>query len=104
MAEGEGNGQSGPKKLLLDFSSAVGLTCNNPKIQLLTLSLCLLQPINSIFFYTKPAPASSYQPVSSIFLSQQISTSHQPQHSEQSDWLDDLTQHVILPTKVGGIM
>jgi len=32
-----------------------------------------------------PAPASSHQPANSIFLSHHSSTSHQHQHSEQSD-------------------
>ena len=46
-------------------------------------SVRCIQP--TIFFSrTKPAPASSHQPASSTFLSQQISTSYQPQHSEQS--------------------
>ena len=41
---------------------------------------------STVFFsHTKPAPATSYQPASSAFLSQQISTSHQPQLAEQSD-------------------
>ena len=75
MAEGEGNGQSGPKKLLLDFSSAVGLTCNNPKIQLLTLFASTSQQYFSLtpnqhqqtiinqsavfFSHNKSAPATS---------------------------------------------
>jgi hypothetical protein len=34
---------------------------------------------SAVFFsYTNSAPASSHQPASSIFLSQEISTSHQP--------------------------
>jgi hypothetical protein len=32
----------------------------------------------TLFSHTNSAPATRYQPVSSIFLSQQISTSHQP--------------------------
>ena len=45
-------------------------------------SVCCLQP--TIFFsHIKPASVSSHQPVNSTFFSQQISTSHQPQHSEQ---------------------
>ena len=44
-------------------------------------SVRCIQPI--VFFsQTKLAPASSHQPASSIFFSQQISTSHQPQHNE----------------------
>ena len=41
----------------------------------------LLQPANSIFSLTP----NQHQSVSSTFLSQQISTSHQPQPTEQSD-------------------
>jgi len=49
--------------------------------------------MSTVFFsHTKPAPANSvfsltpnqHQPASSIFLSQQISISHQPQPAEQS--------------------
>jgi hypothetical protein len=36
------------------------------------------------FSHIKLTPASSHQPVNSIFLSQQTNTSHQPQHSKQS--------------------
>jgi len=41
----------------------------------------------TVFFsHTKPAPATS-QPVSSIFLSQQINTSHQPRPAEQNEYV-----------------
>ena len=41
-------------------------------------TLCSLQSANSVFSPTKSAPASI------VFLSQQISTSHQPRPTEQS--------------------
>jgi len=37
-------------------------------------------------FSLTSAPANSYQPVSSTFLSQQISTSHHPQPAEQREF------------------
>jgi len=49
------------------------------------------QPTAVFFSHIKSAPATSHQPASGTFLSQQISTSHHPQPAEQCYTNKDMT-------------
>jgi len=56
------------------------------------------QPAVVLFSHTKSASASSHQSATSIFLTQQISTSHQPQPAEQSDNVQIRTEFFAIIT------
>jgi len=56
--------------------------CQNYETLLCFADLSANQPA-VLLSHIESAPATNHQPVSSIFFSQQISTSHQPQPAEQ---------------------